>query len=116
MTPIDWRYCHKPSGSGLSQTNFGNVQVKRCSQTAPASSLSYSPEPLALRISCGLMVASPTKISLVPGGYLRRTSKLGKRSAWRRRLFFFWLLFLLFWFFLFSWFLFSVLVVVFCFL
>ncbi|MNL48401.1 hypothetical protein D3C87_1712600 [compost metagenome] len=51
ITPIDWRYCHNPSDSGLSQMNFGNAWVKRASHVDPASSLLYSTLPPGCRIS-----------------------------------------------------------------
>ena len=39
MTAIDWRYCHRCSGSGFSHANFGNAWQNRASHSAPASSL-----------------------------------------------------------------------------
>ncbi len=45
MMEIDCRYCHTPSGSGLSQANLGKALVKRASQALPAYSLLYSTEP-----------------------------------------------------------------------
>jgi DNA-binding transcriptional ArsR family regulator len=51
MMETDWRYCHTPSGSGLSQTNLGKALVKRVSHSAPGSSLLYSTEPPACSTS-----------------------------------------------------------------
>ena len=59
-----WRYCHTPCGSGLIQANFGNALVSRCSHSTPASSLLYSTLPPGYKISKGLIVASPMKMSL----------------------------------------------------
>ncbi len=59
-----WRYCHTPWGSGLIHANRGKACVRRCNHSAPGSSLLYSTLPPGCRISYGLMVASPTKMSL----------------------------------------------------
>jgi hypothetical protein len=64
ITLMLWRYCHTPCGSGLIQAYLGKALVRRCSHSAPGSSLLYSTLPPGCRISYGLIVASPTKISL----------------------------------------------------
>src|SRR5450830_752483 len=64
ITLMLWRYCQTPCGSGLIQANLGKALVSRCSHSEPASSLLYSTLPPGCKISYGLMVASPMKISL----------------------------------------------------
>jgi len=64
MIAIDCRYSHSRSGSGFSHAWWGNWSAKRRSHTAPASGLLYSTEPPGCSTSYGLIVASPTKISL----------------------------------------------------
>ena len=51
-------------GCGLIQANFGYARVRRSSHTRPGSAFQCSTLPPGCTISYGLMVASPTKMSL----------------------------------------------------